>query len=90
MPAVFLPGSRRVEVREVQKPSPGPGQVVIRMRASAICGSDLRAIYRPVDQGVGPEAYRGVVAGHEPCGEIESVGPGVNHHTVGDLSLIHI
>ena len=89
MPAVFLPGSRRVEVREVEKPSPGPGQVVVRTRASAICGSDLRAIYRPVDQGVGPEAYRGVVAGHEPCGEVESIGPGVVDYAVGDRVVVY-
>ncbi len=89
MPAVFLPGSRRVDVREVEKPSAGPGQVVVRTRASGICGSDLRAIYRPVDQGVGPEAYRGVVAGHEPSGVIESVGPGVTRFGVGDRVVVY-
>lgn len=89
MPAVFLPGSRRVEVRDVEMPSPGPGQVVVRTRASGICGSDLRAIYRPVDQGVGPEAYRGVVAGHEPCGVIESIGPGVTEHAAGDRVVVY-
>ncbi|MDQ6885139.1 MAG: alcohol dehydrogenase catalytic domain-containing protein [Candidatus Dormibacteraeota bacterium] len=47
------------------------------MRASSLCGSDLRAIYRPAQQGIGPEAYRGVIAGHEPCGDIVEVGPNV-------------
>ena len=89
MQAVFLPGSRRVEVREVEKPAAGPGQVVVRTRASGICGSDLRAIFRPVDQGVGPEAYRGVVAGHEPSGVIESVGPGVTRFAVGDRVVVY-
>ena len=91
MQGVFLPGQRRVEIRDVDKPSAGPGQVVVRMRASSICGSDLRAIYRPTDQGVGPEAYRGVIAGHEPCGEVESVGPGVTSYAPGDrVVLYHI
>ncbi len=89
MRGVFLPGDRRVEIRDVDKPSAGPGQVVVRMRASSICGSDLRAIYRPTDQGVGPEAYRGVIAGHEPCGEVESVGPGVTRFGPGDRVVMY-
>jgi threonine dehydrogenase-like Zn-dependent dehydrogenase len=60
------------------------GQVLIRMKASSLCGSDLRAIYRPQNQGTGPEAYRGVIAGHEPCGIIERAGPGVEHFKEGD------
>jgi threonine dehydrogenase-like Zn-dependent dehydrogenase len=45
------------------------------MRASTICGSDIRAIYRE-HLGHGAEAYAGVVAGHEPSGEIVEAGPG--------------
>lgn len=89
MPAVFLPGGRRVEIRDVEVPVPGPGQVLLRTRASSICGSDLRAIYRPVEQGEGPEAYRGVIAGHEPCGEIESVGPGVSAWAPRDRAVVY-
>ena len=89
MPGVFLPGSRRVEIRDVEIPEPGPGQVLLRTRASSICGSDLRAIYRPVDQGVGPEAYRGVIAGHEPSGEVERVGPGVTRWAPGDRVVVY-
>ena len=54
------------------------------MKASSLCGSDLRAIYRPTDQGHGPEAYQGVIAGHEPCGVLEGVGPDVTEFRVGD------
>ncbi len=89
MPGVVLPGGRRVELREFEVPEPGPGQVVIRMRASSICGSDLRAIYRPHEQGEGPEAYRGVIAGHEPCGEIEAVGPGSTRFAPGDRVIVY-
>ena len=45
------------------------------MKASSICGSDIRAIYRE-HLGKGPEGYQGVIAGHEPCGQIVKVGPG--------------
>jgi len=90
MRGVFLPGNRETELREVPDPTPGHGQVVVRMRASTICGSDIRAIYRE-HLGTGAEAYRGVVAGHEPCGEIVEVGPGCRRFGVGDrVVLYHI
>ncbi|HEX2221401.1 MAG TPA: zinc-binding dehydrogenase [Candidatus Limnocylindria bacterium] len=89
MPGVYLPGERRLEIREVPVPEPGHGQVLVRMRASSICGSDLRAIYRPRDQGTGPEAYRGVIAGHEPAGEVERIGPGVTTARPGDRVLMY-
>ena len=60
------------------------------MRASTICGSDLRAIYRE-HLGTGPEAYQGVIAGHEPAGEIVEVGPDCRRFRVGDrVALYHI
>lgn len=91
MHGVVLPGARQLEVREFPVPEPGHGQVLVRMKASSLCGSDLRAIYRPTDQGSGPEAYRGVIAGHEPCGIIERVGPGVQRFHEGDrVVLYHI
>lgn len=91
MPGVYLPGSRRLEIRDVPVPEPGPGQVLVRMQASSICGSDLRAIYRPEVQGTGPEAYRGVIAGHEPAGRIEAVGPAVERFGTGDrVAVYHI
>ena len=89
MTGVILPGNRKTELREFPVPEPGPGQVRVRMKASSICGSDLRAIYRPTDQGTGPEAYRGVIAGHEPCGVIDRVGPGVHGFGVGDRVVIY-
>src|ERR1700712_4719129 len=88
MRGVFLPGDRRVEQREVLDPVPGHGQVVIRMKASTICGSDLRAIYRE-HLGSGPEAYRDVVAGHEPCGVIVETGPGCRRFGVGDRVIVY-
>ena len=88
MRGVYLPGGRRVDLREVPDPEPGPGQVVLAVQASTICGSDLRAIYRE-HLGRGPEAYRGVIAGHEPCGEIVAVGPDVARVRVGDRVVVH-
>ena len=39
--AVFL-GNRKVELRTFADPAPGPGEVVIEMKASGMCGSDLK------------------------------------------------
>ncbi len=87
MRGVVLPGGSRVEHVTVPVPEPGPGQVLLAMRASSICGSDIRAIYRE-HLGQGAEAYRGVVAGHEPCGEVVEMGHGVRL-AVGDRVVVY-
>lgn len=88
MPGVRLPGDSTVEHVEVPVPEPGPGQVLLRMRASSICGSDIRAIYRE-HLGHGAEAYQGVIAGHEPCGEVVALGPGARRLTEGDRVVVY-
>jgi threonine dehydrogenase-like Zn-dependent dehydrogenase len=88
MRGVRLPGGSRVEHVSVPVPELGPGQVLLAMRASSICGSDIRAIYRE-HLGHGAEAYRGVVAGHEPCGEVVAVGSGCRRLSVGDRVVVY-
>ncbi|MGA8117950.1 MAG: alcohol dehydrogenase catalytic domain-containing protein [Actinocatenispora sp.] len=88
MRAVYLPGGRQVDIRDVDAPEPGHGQVLLRVGASTICGSDVRAIYRE-HLGTGPEAYQGVIAGHEPCGQVVAVGPGCQRAQVGDRAVVY-
>jgi threonine dehydrogenase-like Zn-dependent dehydrogenase len=88
MLAAYLPGNRSVDLRTVDDPRPRRGQAVVLVRASTICGSDLRAIYRE-HLGRGPEAYRGVVAGHEPAGEVMEVGPGCTRVREGDRVVVY-
>ena len=88
MTGVYLPGNSDVDIREVPVPQPGPRQVLVRMRASTICGSDLRAIYHE-HTGSGAERYNGVIGGHEPCGEIVEVGSDVRQFGVGDRVVIY-
>jgi len=88
MSGVRLPGDRTVEHVEAEVPTPGHGQVLLRMRASSICGSDIRAIYRE-HLGTGPEAYQGVIAGHEPCGEVVEVGPSCRRLRPGDRVVVY-
>jgi D-arabinose 1-dehydrogenase-like Zn-dependent alcohol dehydrogenase len=66
------------EIRDMPDPRPGPGQVVIKVRASGMCGTDLH-----VHHGVFP-LKTPLVAGHEPTGEIVELGAGVNDLKLGD------
>jgi len=88
MTGVTLPGNSTVAYREQPVPQPGHGQVLLRIEASSICGSDIRAIYRE-HLGVGDEAYRGVIAGHEPCGVIVETGPSCKRFAVGDRVIVY-
>lgn len=79
MKAVVFHGDRKLEIMEFPDPVPGPGEVVLEIRASGMCGSDLK-FYRAV----GGAASLGftmsdgpVIAGHEPCGVVVAVGEGV-------------
>ena len=88
MLAAYLPGNSTIRLAEVERPVPGRGQVLLAMKASTICGSDLRAIYRE-HLGEGPEAYQGVVGGHEPAGQVVEVGPGVHRLGVGARVVVY-
>jgi threonine dehydrogenase-like Zn-dependent dehydrogenase len=91
MRGVFLPGNSTTDIRELPDPQPGLGQVLLAMRASTICGSDIRAIYREHAQGDPAEMYQNVVAGHEPAGQVVAVGPDAIRLSVGDrVCLYHI
>jgi 2-desacetyl-2-hydroxyethyl bacteriochlorophyllide A dehydrogenase len=72
------PGHHRVVKGEV--PGPGPGEVLVRVAAAGICGSD-RELY----EGGRPEAYRTfpIVPGHEWSGTIQEAGHGVDPSLVG-------
>ena len=88
MTGAYLPGNSTVELREVPVPEPGHGEVLLRMKASTICGSDIRCIYHE-HLGKGPEGYQGVVAGHEPCGQIVKAGPGCRRFGVGGRVIVY-
>jgi threonine dehydrogenase-like Zn-dependent dehydrogenase len=88
MRAAFLPGNDKVELRTLPVPRPGHGEVLLRVKTSTICGSDIRCIYHE-HLGKGPERYQGVVAGHEPSGQIVEVGPGCRGFAVGDRVIVY-
>lgn len=101
MRGIVFRGKRQLEVLSFEDPTPGPGEAVVEMKASGMCGSDLH-YYRGVpaeilksmgfksfeERGLPPDAA--IVAGHEPCGVIAAVGPGVDPASfkVGDRVIV--
>jgi 2-desacetyl-2-hydroxyethyl bacteriochlorophyllide A dehydrogenase len=65
MRAAVLNETHDLEVAEIPDPSPGPGELVLRVTACGICGSDLK---------LRPAMPAGLVMGHEFCGDVVAVG----------------
>lgn len=71
-------------VREVELDEPGPGEVLVQLKAAGVCGSDLKAV-----AGASPVATRlPFVLGHESAGVVERTGPGVTSVAQGDRVVI--
>ncbi len=81
MRAVSL-GYQSVNVVDVPRPKPGPGEVLMKVEASAICRADL-SLYHGMSVFGGPPDGA-IVPGHEPCGVVAEVGDGVTGVSVGD------
>ena len=89
MTGAILPGNSTVEFKEFDIPTPGYGQVLIKTKASTICGSDIRCIYRE-HTGKGAEGYiPGMIAGHEPSGVIVEEGEGLKRFKKGDRVIVY-
>ncbi|MCL2463568.1 MAG: alcohol dehydrogenase catalytic domain-containing protein [Micrococcales bacterium] len=80
--ACVLTGPGTFEIRDIRVPRPGRQEVLLKVRAVAICGSDPQII-RGELAGSWPPAYP-FVAGHEWAGEVVAVGEGVTDLQVGD------
>lgn len=81
MKALVFEGVRQVVCATVPDPSiQESGDVVVRVRAAAVCGSDLH-VYRGLETGLDA----GTVMGHELAGEVVETGPGVHRFRMGDL-----
>src|SRR5947207_1427871 len=93
MKGVVFAGNRTVEIRDFPDPAPGPGEVVLEIKASGMCGSDLK-FYRASGGAASLGFTKGsapVIAGHEPCGVVAAVGPGVSERQahVGMRAMQH-
>ncbi|MBS7634030.1 alcohol dehydrogenase catalytic domain-containing protein [Candidatus Bathyarchaeota archaeon] len=81
MKAAFLVDKERFEIREIERPKCGPGEVLVRVKACAVCGTDLR-IFR------GEKKIEVPITGHEISGVIEEMGDGVSGLSIGDKVAI--
>ena len=86
MQGMLFLGDKRVELRGFPEPTPGPRQVVVKMKVAGICGSDLRP-YRSTPDALGARAA--IIGGHEPCGEVAEVGSEVRTLRPGDRVMVH-
>ena len=93
MKGIVFPGDRKLEILDFPDPTPGLGEVVLEIKASGMCGSDLK-FYRAVGgaSSLGLGTVSGpIIAGHEPCGVVAAVGAGVaeNQAKVGMRVMQH-
>ena len=74
--AVYI-GKQQLEVKDIPTPEPKAGQVLVKVKYCAICGTDVHAfLYDAVPPGT--------VLGHEYCGTVAELGPGVSTWKAGD------
>lgn len=79
----FVAVGRPAEIVDVPKPSPGPGEVLIRVAGAGVCHSDLHVL----DHGIGIEGP--FTLGHENAGWIEEIGQGVSGWREGQAVAVY-
>src|ERR1017187_8136049 len=82
MRALVFRGPNQISIEQVPIPKPGPGEAVIRVTLTTICGTDLHIL-----RGEYP-VRPGLVIGHEPVGVLHELGVGVTGYEVGDRVLV--
>ncbi len=79
MKALLLEQYKKLELADMPKPEPGPGEALVRVRACGICGSDVHGWDGSTGRRIPP-----IVMGHEASGIVEAVGRGVERFREGD------
>lgn len=82
MKAAIYTGIGEIEVRQVERSRPEPGQVLLDTRCTGICGSDLHSYL-----GTWQQSHT-TAAGHETCGTVAELGEGVSGFEIGDRVAI--
>jgi D-arabinose 1-dehydrogenase-like Zn-dependent alcohol dehydrogenase len=82
MRALVFHGPNQIGIEQVSIPRPGPGEAVIRVTLTTICGTDLHIL-----KGEYP-VKPGLVIGHEPVGVIHELGVGITEYAVGERVLV--
>jgi L-iditol 2-dehydrogenase len=79
MKALLLSEYRRLEIADVPEPTPGPGEILVKVAACGICGSDVHGYDGSSGRRIPP-----IVMGHEAAGKIAGLGPQVSGWAEGD------
>ena len=82
MQANVFHGVDDIRIEEVPRPSPGPGEALLKVTLTTICGTDLHIL-----RGEYP-VRPGLIIGHEPVGVVAELGAGVTGYEVGERVLV--
>jgi len=82
MKAAMVKNNSNIEIKNIEKPPVGPGDMLVKMRACGICGSDVEKVF-------GKYGQPSMRLGHEPAGIITEVGSEISNFSVGDRVFTH-
>jgi L-iditol 2-dehydrogenase len=82
MKAAVVKNNSIIEIRSIEKPSIGHNDILVKMQACGICGSDVVKVF-------GKYGQPSMRLGHEPAGIITEVGPNVSDFNIGDRVFTH-
>ncbi len=82
MKGIVFYGERQMALEDFPDPTPASNEVVVEIKASGICGSDLHTFR-------GPRLSTPVIAGHEPAGDVVAVGTDVSPSLIGKSVMVH-
>ncbi len=82
MKAAVVKGNSSIEIKNIEKQSLGPGDILVQMHACGICGSDVEKVF-------GKYGQPSMRLGHEPAGIITQVGSEISNFSVGDRVFTH-
>ena len=82
MNVVIVKSNSNIEIKNIEKPLVGPGDILVKMRACGICGSDVEKVF-------GKYGQPSMRLGHEPAGIITQVGSKISNFSVGDRVFTH-
>ena len=88
MQGIVFQGDRKLELREFPDPTPGKDDVVLEIKASGMCGSDLMAYRAGADAIDRDKQGEPFIAGHEPCGVVVAKGSNVTDPLAAEGSRV--
>ena len=82
MDAAIVKSNSNIEIKNIEKPHVGSGDILVKMQACGICGSDVEKVF-------GKYGQPSMRLGHEPAGIITQVGSEVKNFNIGDRVFTH-